>query len=360
MTIKKFILVTMLTMVICIMSLGYAALQEKIDITGGASVDSVYRVEITKVEQTSLTGTATEKDIPSYTELNANFNVGLTNTTDSITYNIAVSNLGTVDVKLNDINVGTDNTTDIKVEKEGISNGDIILAGENKTLTTTISKRSDITGETTGKVNVTFECTRLKGSSGEVAVDYKEVNYLESTGTEYIDTGMVLTQNSSIEIEFEPIQSTNSSVFGSRTNGSTNNIGIGLQPGGSGLYVDFNNSSYSKYRASYAINIGEKYKVSLNKNKREISLNGTVVKTNDVENTDEITTQTTACIFKQCGSPSDPGKFIGKIYYVKIWENDILQRHFVPVVDSNDVACLYDLIEQKFYYNVGTGDFLYG
>lgn len=43
-----------------------------------------------------------------------------------------------------------------------------------------------------------------------------------------------------------------------------------------------------------------------------------------------------------------------KIYYCKIWDNDVLIRDFIPVIDSNGVACLYDKVESKYYYNANT------
>ncbi len=59
--------------------------------------------------------------------------------------------------------------------------------------------------------------------------------------------------------------------------------------------------------------------------------------------------------------------FIGKIYFTKIYKNSVLVRHFVPVpcglkigdfvVPSNG---MWDIVEQKFYGNMGTGDFIYG
>ena len=55
------------------------------------------------------------------------------------------------------------------------------------------------------------------------------------------------------------------------------------------------------------------------------------------------------------------------IYSTKIYEDDVLVRHFVPVpcglkigdfvVPSNG---MWDIVEQKFYGNMGTGDFIYG
>ena len=34
----------------------------------------------------------------------------------------------------------------------------------------------------------------------------------------------------------------------------------------------------------------------------------------------------------------------------KIWQNDTLKRDFIPVLDLNGTECMYDLVENKFYY----------
>ena len=55
------------------------------------------------------------------------------------------------------------------------------------------------------------------------------------------------------------------------------------------------------------------------------------------------------------------------VYDVKIYEDDTLVRHFVPVpcgLKIGDYTVpqngMWDIVEQKFYGNSGTGEFLYG
>ena len=63
-----------------------------------------------------------------------------------------------------------------------------------------------------------------------------------------------------------------------------------------------------------------------------------------------------------------PGELAyAKMFYYKIWQGENLVRHFVPVpcglkigdfvVPSNG---MWDIVEQKFYGNSGTGEFFYG
>lgn len=49
-----------------------------------------------------------------------------------------------------------------------------------------------------------------------------------------------------------------------------------------------------------------------------------------------------------------------KLYYLKITESGTLVRDFIPVMDNNNVPCLFDKVEGKLYYNQGEGEFLYG
>ena len=51
--------------------------------------------------------------------------------------------------------------------------------------------------------------------------------------------------------------------------------------------------------------------------------------------------------------------FAGKLYYLEIFLGDTLVRSYVPVLDSNGVPCLYDMVNETFNYNSGTGAFEY-
>ena len=49
-----------------------------------------------------------------------------------------------------------------------------------------------------------------------------------------------------------------------------------------------------------------------------------------------------------------------KIYGVKIYRNDILEADIIPVVDLDDIICMYDKVSNRFLYNAGTGNFIAG
>lgn len=46
--------------------------------------------------------------------------------------------------------------------------------------------------------------------------------------------------------------------------------------------------------------------------------------------------------------------------YCKIYEGDKLIRDYRPCLDCNGAPCMYEEMQGKYYYNSGTGKFLYG
>ena len=47
-----------------------------------------------------------------------------------------------------------------------------------------------------------------------------------------------------------------------------------------------------------------------------------------------------------------------KLYSCKIYDNSTLVRDFVPCVTSDGNIGLYELVDKKFYGNIGTGTFI--
>ena len=55
-------------------------------------------------------------------------------------------------------------------------------------------------------------------------------------------------------------------------------------------------------------------------------------------------------------------KFIGnmRLYYFKLYNDGVLIRNFIPVLDKNGTPCMYDKVTGQFFYNAGTGNFIAG
>lgn len=194
-----------------------------------------------------------------------------------------------------------------------------------------------------------------RGDWGGAVINYTPLEYIESTGTQYIDTGITLTQDDNIEVEFALTENQFTRfIFGRRfSSASGQNINIGIASSNNRIIADFNNSDYNLYRA--ITNNGElsrKYKVILNKNVRSISSNNTLVTSNTNLCSDTISTNN-ALIFSSLDTIAP---FLGRIYSVKISS----RGDFIPCKDPNGVVCMYDKVSRQFFYNQGTGDFIAG
>ena len=193
---------------------------------------------------------------------------------------------------------------------------------------------------------------------------YTEVEYLEGTGTQYIDTGYIPNNNSEIEIVCNSggVQGTN--LFGYR-NASANSKNITITTSNTGTTVfytnDFNNSNYNTYRYNFESNANQILKLKLSKSERSVyNTSGTLLGGNSVSCPDVFTCDSTAYLMNVAGTPFFTQCFKGKVYSCKISEAGVLVRDFIPCLDSNNRPCMYDKVEGKPYYNVGPDEFSYG
>lgn len=185
-----------------------------------------------------------------------------------------------------------------------------------------------------------------------------ELEYIESTGTQYIDTGWSFGTNNyaKAKLVFD-------GYIGTASNGWAVS-GVGANPTfycgvGSGRNIYYGNGNSD-------INTGVTY--TENRSLFEIDLQNKTVKV-----TDKVTSEILVDLNSiTVGTPSGTRSFYlsaynsgsavchsEKIYGYQIYEDEILVRDYIPVLDLNGIACLYDKVTRKLYYNAGTGSFSY-
>ena len=182
---------------------------------------------------------------------------------------------------------------------------------------------------------------------------------MESTGTQYIDTGLTGNSNTKMEMVLDIAEqaTANTGSMGSRNTANSQIIAIGY--GATLLAADFNNSSYSTYRASIAYELNTKYRVYTSKEKRSIidEDTGTVLAENNTLCNDNMSTD----VLLLGAETGISVRHDGKIYASKIWDGETLVRDFVPVLRlSDNKPGMFDRVNRVFYTNAGTGEFLYG
>jgi len=189
---------------------------------------------------------------------------------------------------------------------------------------------------------------------------YQPVEYIESTGTQYINTGYshdTSTSYYSMDFMITGKPNTYHSVFGSRI----------TYNGNEAYYFGYHNDSHA-YGAcggnhvdplGFNLNNNIKYHVDVNPN-TGVSVNGNTY--NMKFTTASYFNTQTDYIFalNENGTPIE--YMSGRLYRFKIWYNkDFLMRDFIPCYRKSDGAIgLYDRVYQHFYENDGTGTFIKG
>lgn len=187
-------------------------------------------------------------------------------------------------------------------------------------------------------------------SGGGLPGGYTAVNYLQSSGTQYIDTGRKLTQDSDITIDFMTVgeKYRSAGIFGSRESASKNNLTLFLD-NDARFIVDF--SEYRQHRFQTASSL----------NRTKIRTNKAGVWVNDIlktswSNVADFETPTNGLIFDVGNNNWTNNKAIMRLYGY----TDGDAQQLVPCLDTSGVPCMFDLVSRNSFYNAGTGSFTWG
>ncbi len=139
---KKDILILVMVFALCSMTVAYAMLSQRLEVSGTANTKG-WSVEITGIEATATQGQGASESASSNLTT-ASFATTLYQPGDSVTYTVTVENKGVLDAKLDSITstttpeLGTDDNPYIIYTYEGITSDSILPAGESTTFTVTV------------------------------------------------------------------------------------------------------------------------------------------------------------------------------------------------------------------------------
>lgn len=190
---------------------------------------------------------------------------------------------------------------------------------------------------------------------------FETLEYIESTGTQYIKTGYTPNVNTKIIFDFECVSTTGSSnypyYFGAEASNNSNRFG--LWQNSSYLAPRYTPISENLPTSLYPIN--NRYVVEFSNgkvyiNNQEILSNTTTITLSNVQlylfamnnnNNSSIT------------SDGEPSKI--RLYSCQIYDNEILVRDYLPKRDKyTSVLGMYDSVRQLLDVNAGSGDFIPG
>lgn len=210
----------------------------------------------------------------------------------------------------------------------------------------------------------TFTTTpQIRVGGLRIPEEYQEIEFLKSTGTQYINTGIKSNSNIGFEIDLSMsnVQSSNYSVaFGGNTIYiDNNNIRNAIRIDGRVVSGADNGVNY-KGRFIFS---QTPYSLELTSNERvKIDLLNKILYKNGVQIADLSATtfdnDTELYVFGAMHNGGALSTGNTTIYSLKIYDNNILVRDYVPcyrLVDN--VSGLYDLVNNQFCVNEGTGEF---
>ena len=193
----------------------------------------------------------------------------------------------------------------------------------------------------------------------------RPLEYLESTGTQYIDTGIKPNNNSRMVINFyadlndKPVIAQVQTVY----NGTNVSLGVAETSGNAQTAMlcyngsTSNDINYARILKTDISGAGTgKYTVDINKqNVTVTSSDGSTFSKSF--NLNEYTSNLSLWLFAK-NHPDTLAYGKCKIYSCKLYDNDSLVRDYIPALDCDNIPCMYDKVEGKCYYNQGTGEFV--
>lgn len=186
---------------------------------------------------------------------------------------------------------------------------------------------------------------------------YLRLEFIQSSGTQYVDTGFKHNQNTRVVMD---AQFTNLSLatpqwlFDGRDSDATKCKGVFYDPRDNLSKVSCDYAyPYGGTRYHFtALNPSDRLHIDYNKN--VITING------HVHTFSAITFQSnhSIALFALNNGGAFESHGSARIYSCKIYDNDFLVRDFVPCKNAQDEIGLYDFVTETFYANKGTGVFI--
>lgn len=355
---KSWIFLLLIFIATSFMSIGYAKINPIIsEISGTVSAEPQDEIFITEVSYSgNNNANIEESEIISFYETTLNSKIVLSDTdvNSSISYDITIYNSNDIDFSFIDVIYDSSfyDNENIVFELTDLKAGDKI----------------DSKGTISFKITFKYKDGVVLSSSSNVLNSYLNfrflhpVNYIESSGTQYIDTGITPDNTTTFDITFafHTIHETQA-VLGTRSgmdDGFSFNLFLHKRP-----YYD-----NGMLRWDQGTVTGEYVDLPLNEWKKINIVKGTdsvTFTSNDLSVTQSIQNETWSLdsnihVFTQNQtSQTEERKAKIKLYDFKIYKNGTIVREYIPVLDKNQTPCLYDKVSNTYFYNMGEDDFGY-
>lgn len=216
---------------------------------------------------------------------------------------------------------------------------------------------SFIEGTAATKVNKNHTITTNEIYEQILPDGYQQLEYIQSTGAQYINTGVIPTNQTEIQYDHQYIGSSSgwNALFGMDNHNT--NAGMGFTV----FIVD------EEYRPYMGIDWGKNTGAYTSRKRELLILNQQGLSINDNKIYDQFTAGTHTALgdvklfaYWRPANGTGSGSAV-RLYKCKFLENKQVIRDFVParrILDN--ILGLYDIINNQFYTNAGSGNFIAG
>ena len=179
---------------------------------------------------------------------------------------------------------------------------------------------------------------------------YTELAFIQSSGTQYIDTNFIPNHNSRVVADFQ-ITASNAwqAVFGAWGYTTTYVNSFVFLATSSNVF----RSDYGGISSTFSNSVSINARHTIDHNKKTVTLDSATI-------THSHSSFTAPCKLNIFAGNTDgaTSEFANmKLYSCQIYDNDVLVRDFVPCIKDDGTIGLYDLVGKQFYGNAGTGVF---
>ena len=208
-------------------------------------------------------------------------------------------------------------------------------------------------------------CTILSAfatpSWGALPTGYTQLEYIESTGTQYIDTGYTpTTAGYSANVKFMLTGDTlnNQTIIGFNTvlSNVRERMSFGLNGTARVVFGYGNGSTEYSNDGSGVIQLNRLTEINVNfVTSASLRINGT-----EYFSTSTFTRANSTSVYLMKVNGSEQSS-TGRWYSAQIYnQNNELVRNFVPAKNASGVVGMYDTVNNRFYENAGSGSFIAG
>lgn len=199
-------------------------------------------------------------------------------------------------------------------------------------------------------------------SGGGLPEGYTAVNYLQSSGTQWINTEYILQSSDTVELKAEYAQRGSLNATTAYLCGSDKRFGVDFSISEDTKGYGIRDVFGSLITRSGAIpEVGTEFVVVSSISLLRVVVGETITEIPKGEQTYTPVNFPVYLFTTNRYKTANSAAFIGKIYYAKITNGQgEMTLNCIPCLDADGVPCLYDLISKKALYNIGTGSFTWG